>query len=159
MWKRFLLGILVIGALVALIAYFGNREHSATSTRTFNLSEFGVAITIPSSLNDLEYSVRTQQGINTVLHMIIEDSCEIGVFYKIEKDAIPASRTNWTKDSLAAAQGSVDGNPAQVKEFTDFYLAFEPSQATCSTKESDIETETKKRADLWNSLVTARFMS
>lgn len=157
--KRVGLFIIVALAAVALVAFYVNTRSESTEPRTYNLSEFGVALTVPSSLNDLAHSARTQLGINTVLHMMVDESCEIGVFYQIQKNAIETSRTSWTEETLEAAQGERDGQPAQVKEFTDFYLVFEPSEAPCSENERAAEEEAARRMDLWNAVVTARFMS
>lgn len=160
LYSRITVVIVLVG--IALVVYAVSARSTAVSTpRTFNLSEFGIALTIPGTLNDLSYVARdeSENGPGTLLHMYIHDTCEIGAFYEIQKNAIAESGTPWTKETLEQFAVPVGVNPARVKEFTDFYLVFEPSQEPCSSDTAQAERDTAKRLELWNSLMTARYMS
>lgn len=156
-------GIIAIVVLVvlAVAAFFYNaRTGTDTQARTLNLNEFGVALDLPASLSDVTYTAQTQEGIGTVLfaHAL---NCTLGAFYKIDKTArggIVETKTTWTKEKLETAQAPQGDSPAQVKEFTNFYLVFEPSQAACSSDQDRIAAESEKRTALWNALTTAHYM-
>ncbi len=161
MRKSILISAVVVLLGVALLAYaVSQRDDAAGTPRTLNLTEFGIALDLPPSLDGLTYTARneTPNGPGTVLHMMTEDQCDIGAIYKIPTNAISKSGTTWTKETLEENMGPVGNNPARVKKFTDFYLVFEPSQAACSSDSEIVQQEAAQRLALWNSLVTARFM-
>ncbi len=160
--KNFLLIILAVLMGVALVVYaISQRASMNGEPRTLNLSEFGIALEIPGTLRDLTYTTSDESGggPGTVLHMKIKETCEIGAFFEIQKNAIKNSGTTWTEESLEEFSMPAGANPARVKEFTDFYLVFEPSQEPCSSDADEAQRETEKRLALWNSLVTAHYMS
>lgn len=159
-FSRITVAIVLVGIALVVYAVF-QRSAAIPSPRILNLSEYGVALEIPGSLSDLTYAPHDEsaKGPGTVLHMIIGTGCDIGAIYQIRKDSIAKSNTTWTQATLeqfALPQGT---KPAQVKEFTDFYLVFEPNPNHCATDEAGIATETQKQIDFWNALVTARYMS
>ena len=151
---------LVFVALALIVYALGQRDNATSSAHTFNLSEFGVAIDIPGSLSDLTYEVREPTpGPGKILYMNVNGVCTIGALYQIKKNAIATSGTPWTEKQLEEAQIPTGNDPARVKEFTDFYLVFEPSEVACSSDEDEAAQEAEKRLALWNALVTARYMS
>jgi hypothetical protein len=160
MSRSFLIVAIIVAVVIIGVVLYGTQVSSPLNSepQRFNLNEFGIAILVPGSVDDLAYEPRTQNGVGTVLHMKVENECEIGVFYKIEKNRIAQSRTSWTRETLQAAMVATDDKPAQVKEFTDFYLVFEPSQAACSSDADTIAREQKKRTDVWSAVTTAQFM-
>ncbi len=158
--KQILTVVVVIALVIAGYLYLqSNKAESAT--RTFNLSEYGISLTIPTSLKKMTYVPRdeSEKGPGTVLHMFTENNCELGALYQIRKDAVEKSNTTWTAETLEQFTSPQGVNPAQVKEFTDFYLVFEPTPTPCATDEKEIAKESKLRTDLWNALVSARFIS
>ncbi len=158
--KRSALIPVVAIALALLVYTLTQLTDTAPSARTFDLSEFGVAIDIPASLSDLTYEVREPTpGPGKILYMQVSDACIIGALYQIQKNAIKSSGTPWTEKQLEEAQLPTGTEPARVKEFTDFYLVFEPSQAACATDADVAAEESEKRLALWNALVSARYMS
>lgn len=147
---------------LALIIYALSQRTSLTGEpHAFNLAEFGVALDIPASLSNLTYVARdeSEKGPGIVLHMVIPNNCVIAALYQIRKDAISESGTTWTKETLEQFSIPQGNNPASVKEFTDFYLIFEPSPTPCASDENEIAVENEKRLVLWNALVTAHYMS
>jgi hypothetical protein len=161
MSKRLYIPALIVLIGVVLIVYaVMQRSSMATTPKTLNLAEFGIALTIPSSLRDVTYEAKDgSPGPATVLHMYVNGTCEVGAFYEIQKNAVGKSGTPWSKETLEQFQVPMGQNPARVKEFTDFYLVFEPSQEACSSDTKQAEEEAQKRYDLWNALSTARYMS
>ena len=158
--NRKLIIVVVLVALALIVYAVSQRSNATTSARTYNLSEFGIAIDVPGTLSDLTHEVKQINPTpGTILEMRVDETCTIGAFYTVQKNALDASGNQWTEELLESAQFPSGGNPGRVKEFTDFYFVFEPSQAACSTNEADAEREAAKRLALWNSLVTARYMS
>ncbi|MBP9757479.1 MAG: hypothetical protein KBD06_02675 [Candidatus Pacebacteria bacterium] len=156
---------LIISAVIAilgfgLLAYALYGRATVGAARTLNLNEFGVALEIPGTLSDLTYSPRdeSEAGPGTVLHMYTGSGCDLGAMYQIRKNAIAESNTTWTKETLEQFQIPQGDKPAQIKEFTDFYLVFEPNPDLCSTDEDERVEEAEKQKDLWNALTTAHFM-
>lgn len=168
MWRALLgLGIVIVLIVAGLFAIRADAPTTSQTDNAILLTEYGLKIPVSSPvLEGTTYRVAQVQGLGSVLHMQSPDvknqngdPCELGAFYKIQKNAIAASRTSWTKAKLEAAMSPQNGSPAQVKSFTDFYLVFEPSQAVCATGESDIQKEQSERANLWESLKDAQFAS
>ncbi len=153
---------LAIAVVVVILAFAGiTLNRNATQSReprTFNLSEFGVAITLPASLNDVTYTAVSTGTRGDVLHLHTDDDCELATIDQIQKDAIKNSGTEWTAASLEAGTATQSGNPAPVKEFTDFYLVLDTAKTTCATEEEAITAELKKRSDLQNALGSARYI-
>lgn len=158
MSKRYVFTTIAIGAVILLVAYLAVKK-GTSEPQTLNLAEYGVALTVPSSLDGLSYEVREQESVGPILYMHTKKNCEIGAFFQIRKDEVEASGTPWTEETLEQFQLMQGDKPAQVKEFTDFYLVFEPSVAPCAADEDEAEHEVKQRTDLWNALSTARYMS
>lgn len=161
MQKRILISIIIVCIGIALVAYaLTHRDSAAGTLDTFNLSEFGIALDIPSTLADITYVSQdeSEKGPGIVLHTFT-GTCELGAFYQIQKNAIPKSNTTWTEKTLEQFTAPQGNNPASVKEFTDSYLVFEPRPEPCATEEKEIAEETEQRLALWNSLVSAHYMS
>lgn len=156
--KRIILIIACATALglIAILVNYGNTP--SESARTVRLMELGVQIDVPGTLSDMTYRTSAAQGIGTVLHMTIDETCEIGTIYSVQKKGIAQSETEWTEEKLKTATGWSDDAPPLVKEFTDFYLVLEPSKSTCSEDERKKEAETKKRSDLQSAVSTAQFI-
>jgi hypothetical protein len=152
--------VVILAGLALLVYAIYARKDAIATPRTLNLSEFGVALTIPATLTDVSFVARTEtDGPGTVLHAYVRTSCEIGAFYEIQKNAISKSGTPWTKETLEQFEIPIGANPARVKEFTDFYLVFEPSQEPCTGDTAQETKDTAKRYDLWEALSTAHYMS
>ena len=134
--KLILTGVLVLAGIGLLSYSIWGRSHTEAS-RTLNLAEYGVALEIPDTLSDLTYAPRDESGAGpgTVLHMYTKSGCDLGAMYEIQKNAISKSKTTWTEETLEQFQLQQGNNPAQVKEFTDFYLVFEPNPDLCATDE------------------------
>ncbi len=159
MKQRTILPAVVIVIGIALIAYALVRHTSmATSTRTLNLPVYGIALTVPGTLNDITLTPR-EEKTGTVLHSYIASGCDLGAFYQIKKDGIEQSGTSWTEATLKRFEFPTETSPAQVKEFTDFYLIFEPNPDTCATDEKGKTAETEQKLKLWNALVSAHYMN
>ncbi len=158
--KRNIIIAVILIALALIVYSISERNDTPSTPRVFNLAEFGVAIDIPATLSDLTYVVQQPAaGTGQILNMRINDTCTIGAFYQMQKNGVENSGTPWTEELLEAAQMPSGTDPARVKEFTDFYLVFEPSEQPCSTDTDAIALETEKRLALWNALITARYMS
>ncbi len=158
--KRNIIVVLILIAL-AVVAYALSQRTTVTPTaHTYNLTEFGIALDIPASLDDLTYEVREPTpGPGKILYLNVNGACTIGAVYQIQKNAIKQSGTPWTEKQLEDAQLPLGTEPARVKEFTDFYLVFEPSQDPCSADADKAAEESEKRLALWNAIVTAHYMS
>jgi|GEM_PF-6829227 len=149
--------ITVIGVLiVALVAFY----LWTPAVQEFELKQLGVSISPGSLPPSLTYDARTAQGVGSVLFMTTEEirasapDCYLGAFYRIEKAALVEggeNRTNWTLETLEAAANATT-SPPSAKEFDDFFLVFEPSQAVCSGN-SD---EPRLREALWMTVTTAK---
>lgn len=158
--NKIFFALFFIVGLVLLLYAFHERSTATRIPRTLNLGELGVAIEIPGTLHDLTYTAEddSAEGPGWVLHMYIERTCELGSFYEIQKNAIATSGTTWTEKTLEQFQVPQGNTLSQVKEFTNFYLVFEPNNVPCATTESAVAEENKKRADLWNALTTAHYI-
>ncbi len=159
--QRKILIVLIALVGIALLAYaFTHRDSATDATQTLNLSEFGVALEVPKSAGDVSYRATNENvsGPGTVLHMMTED-CEVGIIYKIDKNAIAKSGTPWTEKTLEEFQSPVGETPARVKEFTGFYLVFEPSQEPCTSDATQAQKDTTRRLALWQSLNSARYIT
>jgi hypothetical protein len=156
---RTLVVVIVLVALALLIYAFTGRA-TMGAPRTLNLSEYGVALDVPGSLSDLTYSANdeSENGPGTVLHMFTKSGCNLAAIYQIKKNAIAESHTSWSEQTLEQFQMASGDKPAQVKEFTDFYLVFEPNPTLCATDEKGKAAESLQQLDLWNSLATAHYM-
>lgn len=158
--KRNLIVVLVLVAIALIVYAMSVRNDSPAVARVFNLAEFGVAIDIPATLSNLSYVVQEPAtGTGQILNMRINDTCTLGAFFQIQKDGIENSGSPWSETLLEQGQLPVGSEPARVKEFTDFYLVFEPSPDTCSTDERESARELEQKNALWNALVSARYMS
>lgn len=152
--------LIIVG--VALLTYgLNNRSHGSTA-RTLNLAEYGVALEIPATLSKLHYVARDEStnGPGIILHMYSGDGggCDLGALYQIRKNEIASSKTTWTEQTLEQFSVPQGTKPAQVKEFTDFYLVFEPNPTLCATDEKEKAQEAAEQHDLWNALSTAHYM-
>jgi len=149
--------IAIIG--VTLLTYaFVQHQYAVSSPRTFNLGQFGIALTIPGSLSELTTVAHMSTTTGQVLHTYAGSECDLGALYEIQKSAIASSGTSWTKKTLEQFEVPQGSKPAQVKEFTDFYLVFEPNPDTCAKDASGQTMEKKKQLELWNALTTAHYM-
>lgn len=117
----------------------------------FALGALSTVITLPLSMTDLSYGVKTVKEIGTVVWIKDESlsqagkDCELGIFYNIDKTKI-GENDIWTEEKLRAAAEGQNDAPPQVKEFNDSYLVFEPSQSTCMAN---------NRLQLWKAVQTA----
>lgn len=158
--RTFIIAAVLVVAGIALLGYsILNRTHSGAA-RTLNLTEYGVALELPGTLSDLTYAPHdeTANGPGIVLHMNTGTGCDLGAIYEIQKNAIDKSKTTWTKETLEKFTMEQGNTPAQVKEFTDFYLVFEPNPDRCATDEKEKVRELAKQRELWFALVTAHYM-
>ncbi len=162
MSTRILAAGAIIIAIIALVSYFiFTRDDRGSTSDSYRLREFGLEITVPRELRDMQY-IEQQGTLGQQLLMRSGDiesagksACDLGVFIKIPKDDIPTDSV-WTTEHLMEARGEIGGKPAQVKEFTDFYLVFEPSEAVCATG-NNVGREQAERTALWQSLTSARY--
>jgi hypothetical protein len=150
---------IIVGIIILILVGVFNAQRNI-----YELTELGVAIKTSDELEDLEY-VASEQPFGTVLFMragevIVNGApCTLGAFYMIQKNNV-ATTTGmmWNEESLKAATVDRNGTPAQVKEFDDSYLVFEPTQSACAL-DGDTETlkkEGEKRLALWKSVTTAK---
>lgn len=127
------------------------------------LADLGIGIVRPDLLTAIELRPTMVQSVGKTVRVSTlstnqSQSCELGVFYKIMKDGAALARTQWTEERLIAAAEEVNGVPAQVKIFQDFYLVFEPSQATCSNADDKKQVEAAERGALWTAVSTAEIV-
>lgn len=156
--KRIILIIACATALglIALLVNHGNTP--GKSGRTVRLMELGVQIDVPASLSDMTYRTSASQDIGTVLHMVTDDTCEIGTIFNVSKKDIGKAQTGWTASKLQEASAFSGSQPPQAKEFTDFYLVLEPSQEPCQGSEAYMQEQTQKRSDLRSAMSSAQFI-
>lgn len=160
------LGAIALVALIVLALFLYTRNTAThTSTDTLRLGEYGVELTLDGSLvGEAIREARQEEGIGTVVHVLstrfTEDgtACPLGAFYTIEKDSVGDSATTWTEESLALWQAPQGEEPARVKQFTGFYLIFEPSETPCSEDEKLRADEAAARHALADALTTARYI-
>ncbi len=152
------LGLLALSlAAIAIVIHDRAIGYTPAGTNAaLDMQSIHVRIPLPERLALVRVATGTVQGIGTVYHVRSGtlDSCDIGVFYRINKDSVASSRTRWTKDTLDMAARTDIDVPPQVKAFDDFYLVFEPSQAACST-DPQTSGELEERALLWRALPSA----
>ena len=155
---------MVVALVVFIIGigfvWFAASKRSAAVSRTLDLREFGVSLEIPGTLHALTYVARDEstKGPGTVLHMYAGDQCDLAAIYEIQKNAIARSHTTWTEKTLQQFEAPQGAKPAQVKEFTDFYLVIEPNPNLCATDAAGKKTEQQQQLDLWNALISAHYM-
>ncbi len=149
---------IIVGIIILILVGVFNAKRD-----TYELRELGVTIKKSDTLKDLEY-VAAEQPYNPILFMRAGDiivngvPCTLGAFYMIQKNNVATTGVMWNEESLKAATVEKNGTPAQVKEFDDSYLVFEPTQSACAL-DGDTDTlkkEGEKRLALWKSLTTAK---
>lgn len=159
------LGAVTTALILIGIAIFWYSRTTASGEETFRLGEFGVELTVSRALaRDLSRTTARQEGVGDVVHITSsafrsgDTACPLGVFYKIDKDSIASSQTSWTEETLEMWQAAQGEEPARVKQFTDFYLVFEPSDSTCTDDADEITAEEEAKRNLAGSLGTARYI-
>lgn len=140
--------------VIALFVVFSRNIGSGSLV----LAELGIRLNVPASLSGAAIGTSTVQAVGPVAWVAVEE-CVLGAFYEIDKSDLEQPRTRWTQESLNAATKDSADVPQQAKEFDDFYLVFEPSQAACATERSAEKKEASLREDLWRSIKTARLAS
>ncbi|OGG47290.1 hypothetical protein A2671_00075 [Candidatus Kaiserbacteria bacterium RIFCSPHIGHO2_01_FULL_49_13] len=164
MSRKFIFPLIVIGAILAAagVWYAVAYEVFEGKVKYLNLQEFAVRLHIPPELKQIRYETREVESIGPMLFVsdasLEDDTCVLGVFFKINKAEV-RSGAKWNREALERAMVLENDRLPQVKEFTDFYLVFEPSQTACASDASDGELEKSHRALLWQSLTTAEYLS
>jgi hypothetical protein len=166
MAQRWILSVVALVLLALLVAFiFLYPRESTLVSETLRLGEFGVELTLDESLiEETLREAREEEGLGTVVHVLSTrfmsggTACPLGAFYTIDQNAIRDSATTWTEESLALWQAPQGAEPARVKQFTDFYLIFEPSEESCSDDESLESDEAAARRALGEALTTARYI-
>ncbi len=166
--QKFFLAIVVVAGVAAGTYLYMQRPavvqapsgKLSSEEGTFVIADLGVRLTRGDVLTAIELRPTSVQSVGSTVRVSTrstnsEQGCELGVFYKIPIDGVAQARTQWTVESLQAATESRDGVPAQVKQFADFYLVFEPSQATCSNEDDKKAIEAAERGALWAALSSA----
>ncbi len=162
--KRAGILLLLLGAAIVVgVGLWVTKGGGAVSTAqaSVSLTELGVRISVPQDIANVAYRVEQVQSLGPVLFMSTPDlppGCAVGVFYRLQKSAIAPAGSRWTAQSLAAATHSEQGVPPQAKEFGDFYLVFEPSQAACSSDQAGVDRESVVRQKVWGSTQTAELL-
>ncbi len=154
-----ILTVIVAATLLGALALVVTRDTPVTGqAKTVRLMELGVQIDVPASISDLTYEPRTSRERGAVLRMMISESCELGAIFSVAKKPDALKAAGYTSETIAAATQYTGDTPPRAKEFTDFYIVFEPSQSTCTSDAQENEAEAKKRSDLQNALTTAQFI-
>lgn len=128
------------------------------------LTDLGIRIVRPDALTAIELRPTTVQSVGKTVRVASlssnpAQSCELGVLYTVPKSGIAEARTKWTEKTLVAASKESNGVPPQVKIFSDFYLVFEPSQATCSNADDKKAIEATERGALWAAISSAEIVA
>jgi hypothetical protein len=166
MYKSKRAGVLLLllgAAIVVGVGLWVTKGGGAVSTARASvpLTELGLRVSVPQDIANLSYRVEQVQAIGPVLFMSTPDlpqGCAVGVFYRLQKSALGPAGSRWTAESVAAATHERQGVPPQAKEFGDFYLIFEPSQAACSSDQAGVERESVVRQKVWGSTQTAELL-
>jgi hypothetical protein len=160
--KTVLLGlasIVVVFGIALFVVYREEIRGTPGGSYTVALRELGVRLQIPGTVPGVEYTTRAVPLVGTVADLYNEDirhanpACTLGAVFRIEMRDLAQPKTRLTQESLEAAtvwQGDI---PPQAKEFPEFYLVFEPSQAVCS---DDAEAESRMRTEVWRSIEGAQ---
>lgn len=167
MSARSIVTLVIIGALALSLvlmakAWWGADDSLPGDRRAYELDELDVVLAVPVELNDLTHDARTVSGLGSVVSMrasTLPDAsgtgCTLGILYSVDKSDIGVPGARWDQAGIERGIAGTGDTPPTVKELTDSYLIFEPSQAVCSTDEAKVEQEATKRSALWQSLQTA----
>ncbi len=169
MEKKTLIGtvavIVVIILVIWLVGRGGVRNEAAVVNAEGGFAALGVIIPTLEALNGLAYIRQNVPNGGTSLSVSIanpetnEPMCTLGVFRRIDKAELSkpnGENGEWNTVTLLEGSKTKDGMPPQVKIFENFYLIFEPSDATCSVDSSTQQQETVLRRAIWDTLATAQ---
>lgn len=163
--KNIVLILVLAGIAVALLAVAKppqKAEEPTAAPGAVALTELGVVISLPQGLSGLAVATSSNPALGTIFHIGVlsasgknEDTCELGVFYRISKEMVVAGTAGLSQEALTALVTGSAIEPPRAKEFPEFYFIFEPAQAVCSTTPEAAQVEMALRQALWLSVGTA----
>ena len=152
--------VLIIVFGVALLWRAQTAAKESVASHDFDLDTFGIALPLPQDLSDIRAVAADEsaKGPGTVYHLYAGDGCDLAAIYEIKKNAIAKSNTTWTEATLNQFAFSIGDKPPQVKEFTDFYLVFEPNPKMCAADDKGKQLESKQQGEIWGAISGAHYM-
>jgi hypothetical protein len=149
------MGRVVAAAIIALFIAGGFYASQHQPPIDLKIHELSVKLPVNNRTYGYTYGTQNVLGYGTVAFVSspklapLEDTCQLGAFYRLKKQGFEQYRTRWSEESL---QTAAQASPPTVKEFNDSYLVFEPSQAVCS---SDPARESELRGALLTAVAKA----